>query len=520
MPRNATTLSVHLFIHGMCMINRLHLSRFLMLGTILLITGFLCYWLTQLYKTEYNTLQRKTDLLLKEAVQQMQAEKMKNLRLPFYDSAQYLAGDRGKLALRIPSGKNPALDSFLKHRSQAGPGFKMRFHEHDDFPPPPPLINMAIARLIDSLSDNTKTHASGKDSHDVKKLLLTLKEMDDSIPLKKLEPHYRQLLEHDHIHLSFNLHTTSIPNRRAAIDSIPAAGAGFSTRFAMSGFNAPWAYYAVFQHPFSYIAKQLFQPFLFSLLLVGITTVSFIFLYRNMLVQRRLADMKNEFISNITHELKTPVATVNVAIEALRSFNALENTKRTKEYLDISAVELQRLNLLIDKVLRLSMFESKAVALQPEMINMALLVKEVIAGMKLQLEKAGATVQFTCRDVHPMVLADKMHMTSVVYNLLDNAIKYSRYHPVININLVRQPAFLVLGVTDNGIGIPAVYTKKIFEKFFRIPYDDRHQTRGYGLGLSYVAHIVTLHKGDVSVISEQGKGSTFTIKLPLHNERH
>ena len=500
------------------MINRLHLSRLLMSATILLIAGFLCYWLTQLYKTEYNTLQRKTDLLLKEAVQQVQADRMKGLPLPFNDSA--VPGKR-RIAFALSTGKEGDLDSLLKQRASAGGGggFRMHFHERDDFPPPP-VINMAIARMIDSLSDNSKTHA-GKDSQDVKKLLDALKKIDDSIPLRKLEPRYLHLLQHDHIALDFILKRTTLHNRRTAMDSVPQiAGAGLTTRFAMSGFNAPWAYYAVFKNPFGYIAKQLLQPFLFSLMLLSITTVSFIFLYRNMQTQRRLADVKNEFISNITHELKTPVATVGVAIEALRNFNVLEDAERTREYLDISAVELQRLNLLIDKVLRLSMFENKAVALQLAPVDLIALVQEVLAGMKLQLEKVNASVHVKCSDDLPAVHADKMHLTSVVYNLLDNAIKYSPEHPVIDINLFKQQGLVYLEVADNGIGIPSVYTQKIFEKFFRIPYNDRHQTRGYGLGLSYVAHIIGLHNGSVTVTSEEGKGSTFTVKLPLDNEQH
>ncbi|RXK83847.1 sensor histidine kinase [Filimonas effusa] len=496
------------------MINRLYLSRLLMSATLLLIAGFLCYWLTQQYKTEYNTLQRKTDLLLREAVQQVQAERMKGLHLSFNDSA---APGKRRIAFAISTGKEAGLDSLLKQRTSAGGNFRMHFHERDDLPPPP-VINMAIAHMIDSLSENSKSHG-GRDSQDVKKLLEALKKVDDSIPLRKLEPRYLHLLQQDHIGLGFILKRTTLHNRRAAMDSVPQiTGAGLVTRFAMSGFNAPWAYYAVFDNPFPYIAKQLLQPFLFSLLLLGITTVSFIFLYRNMLVQRRLADMKNEFISNITHELKTPVATVNVAIEALRNFNVLEDTERTREYLDISAVELQRLNLLIDKVLRLSMFENRAVALQPAPVDMATLVHDVLTGMKLQLEKANASVQVKCSDDLPAVYADKMHLTSVVYNLLDNAIKYSPGHPVINISLFKQQDSVYLEVADNGIGIAPVYTQKIFEKFFRIPYNDRHQTRGYGLGLSYVAHIISLHKGSVTVTSEEGKGSTFTVKLPLDHE--
>ena len=129
------------------------------------------------------------------------------------------------------------------------------------------------------------------------------------------------------------------------------------------------------------------QPILFSILLLGITLLSFVLLYRNLLKQRKLAALKNEFISNITHELKTPIATVGVAIEALKNFNAMDNPERTREYLDISTNELQRLSLLVDKVLKLSMFEKKEMELKYEVVNLQSIAQEVITSFKLQLEK-------------------------------------------------------------------------------------------------------------------------------------
>jgi two-component system phosphate regulon sensor histidine kinase PhoR len=300
------------------------------------------------------------------------------------------------------------------------------------------------------------------------------------------------------------------------MDSVPVKNK-LATRFAIAGFDVPVGYYAVFEQPFLYISKKLLVPCCVSLLLIGFTIVSFGFIYRNLLMQRRLADMKNEFISNITHELKTPVATVHVAIEALRNFNALEDKARTKEYLDISAIELQRLSLLIDKVLRLSMFESHKVVLQVDRINFIEMVQEVLASMRLQLDKSKAAVELTTAVPVIYVEADRLHITSVIYNLLDNALKYSSGHPIIGIHMEQDSHAAIFSITDNGIGIPAIYNHKIFEKFFRVPHNDRHDTKGYGLGLSYVAHIIKLHKGSVTVESEEGKGSTFIIKLPLQH---
>ena len=226
--------------------------------------------------------------------------------------------------------------------------------------------------------------------------------------------------------------------------------------------------------------------------------------------------MKNEFISNITHELKTPIATVGVAIEALRNFGASQNPEKTKEYLEISAAELQRLGLLVDKVLKLSMFENKTVELKKEMFDMRQLVNEIMQIMKLQFEKCQAKVNVKIVGDNFMIEADRLHITSVLYNLLDNALKYSNENPVIELQLSSLPGnILEIKVRDNGRGIAKEYQSRVFEKFFRVPDFNRHNIKGYGLGLSYVKEIVTSHMGYIVVESESGKGSTFTIKLPM-----
>jgi two-component system phosphate regulon sensor histidine kinase PhoR len=266
----------------------------------------------------------------------------------------------------------------------------------------------------------------------------------------------------------------------------------------------------------SYLLQRIAQPILFSFLLLGITLLSFIMLYRNILRQRRLADQKNEFISNITHELKTPLATVGVAIEALRNFNAIDNPAKTKEYLDISLNELQRLNLLVDKVLKLSMFEKKEIELRPEMVNMAGVIEEVTTSLKLQFEKYQAVINIHTNG-DTTVTGDRLHLLSIIFNLLDNALKYSNKNPIINISCVSNQSTVTITVSDNGIGIPVIYTKKVFEKFFRVPQGDTHNAKGYGLGLSYVAQVVEKHNGTIKALSNGSSGASFIICLPKSN---
>lgn len=285
--------------------------------------------------------------------------------------------------------------------------------------------------------------------------------------------------------------------------------------------DRPFVFSGAYQNMFTlslgnntgYLLNNIKLPILFSFFLVGVTVLSFLLLYRNWKKQKRLTEIKNEFISNITHELKTPIATVGVAMEALSNFNALNNPERAKEYIDISKQELNRLSLLVDKVLKLSMFEKKEMELQQTTVNLQAITEEVIGSMRLQIEKRKATCQLTTSG-NTTVKGDKMHLLSVVYNLLDNALKYSTDAPNIQLQLQEQDNAVTLQVTDNGIGITPEYTDKIFEKFFRVPHGDTHTTKGYGLGLSYVWQVVQKHGGNIRVISIPGQGTTFTISLP------
>ncbi len=218
----------------------------------------------------------------------------------------------------------------------------------------------------------------------------------------------------------------------------------------------------------------------------------------------------------MTHELKTPITTVGVAIEAMKSFDALKNPEQTKEYLDISKNELNRLSFLVDKVLKMAAFEQKEPILTLETFDMAELAQQVIDSMKLQFEKFNATVDFDKNGDDFNINADKTHITSVIYNLMDNALKYGGEKPVIRLEL-QSPFYdyVRVSVSDKGKGIPPQYLDKIFDKFFRIPTGDVHNTKGHGLGLSYVASVIKQHGGKINVESEEGQGSRFSVFLPL-----
>jgi two-component system phosphate regulon sensor histidine kinase PhoR len=338
------------------------------------------------------------------------------------------------------------------------------------------------------------------------RLLAGVDSLHDSLRIKEIEVKFKKRIKDDQVEVPFTI---------LRIDSSPSKQKQPFNEVRL-GFTKPITYKLQLGNTFRYLLGKLTWPVIFSIFIIAVTIVSFVLLYKNVLKQQRLVAMKNDFISNITHELKTPIATVGVAIEALRNFGAAQSPERTKEYLDISASELQRLGLLVDKVLKVSMLESNKIELKKENFDIRQLVEEVVNIMKPQLEKQNAILTIETHGDLFIIEADRLHITSVIYNLIDNALKYSKENPEINITISSLPNDIIeLKIKDNGIGIPKEYRFKVFDKFFRVPSGDTHNVKGYGLGLSYVREILFAHMGFITVDSEPGKGSVFTIKIPF-----
>jgi two-component system, OmpR family, phosphate regulon sensor histidine kinase PhoR len=484
----------------------------LMVLTILVITGFQAYWLKTNYDKENRQLSFRTNVAFRETIRELQAKKF-----DFGNDINDSLPTRKKMKIEIegfPDGPPP-----------------MRMRQKENFVN---LVNVLRQKTkpltTDSNSkkekiiiamDQTNSFITGDSTHKEFKfnmkanhrmdegfvqLLYGADSLQDSLRVKEIDSAYVMTLKEESIQVPFSI------NRLDTFIESEITGHEFNKMTV--GFAHPVTYELNVGNRFAYNMKKMLSPILFSLFLVGVTILSFVLLYRNMLKQKRLTALKNDFISNITHELKTPIATVGVAIEALQNFNAINDPIRTKEYLDISQNELQRLSLLVDKVLKLSMFENKEVQLKYESFNVKNIIDEVTGSMKLQMEKQGAQCEVLTEGNDFTIAADKLHITSVVYNLVDNALKYSPGSSLIKILLKDDGDRITLSVADNGIGIAQEYKDKVFDKFFRVPAGDTHNVKGYGLGLSYVAYIVEKHNGKIKVESEPGKGSVFSITLP------
>jgi two-component system phosphate regulon sensor histidine kinase PhoR len=333
----------------------------------------------------------------------------------------------------------------------------------------------------------------------------------DSLRKDSIAYHFSRVLSHSGISLPFNVHfiRTSAPGRPNA----PASSKG--TLMSEIVPFTPVAHYAVsFPRVNSFFLTAIAPQILFSVFLTLLTAGSFYLMYRSVTTQKKLMEMKNDFISNMTHELKTPVSTVSVALEAMERFHGLDDPKKASEYLSMAQHELKRLVFMTDKILETASFENKDPEMELHLIDFQALVTDVIKSMKPIFDKRNVHLLFESKGSDFCLKGSRAHLLTVLYNLFDNAIKYSPESSSIVVDLEDKEDVILFTIRDEGIGIPAIYHKKIFEKFFRVPTGDVHNAKGYGLGLSYVARVVERHTGEIKVASEPGKGSRFTITLP------
>lgn len=270
---------------------------------------------------------------------------------------------------------------------------------------------------------------------------------------------------------------------------------------------------ATFQTPYGYLFGKLLWILVSSLVLLLLICWSFLYMLSTILKQKRWSDIKNDFISNMTHELKTPIATVSAAIEALQHFRGMEDKSKAQSYLDISQHELQRLSHLVEKVLHISIEENEEMALHREKVNVRELIGTILASHELKAEKE-VHFDFTCTPENLTLEVDRLHFSNAINNLIDNAIKYSYRKVHIRIEAGKKDDHCFISLRDDGIGIAAHYQALIFDKFFRVPTGDLHNIKGFGLGLSYVKKVVEKHGGTIQLKSEPGKGSRFIITLP------
>jgi two-component system phosphate regulon sensor histidine kinase PhoR len=470
----------------------------LMILTIAGLVSFQVYWMRTLYAQEWAELRKETDVAFRDVFYRLQMQQLRKDSL-------FIRHDLPP-NLFLFNLVDSLRERILVDSSGGAPGRNL----------PPGKHKMTISiEEFDHDTGDERVHGRifSVDTGGPHRLPDVRSRIGSEPPLSiaQIDTSYRMELAKNHIAIPFRIERIELPASRS---DRPVSADKLQTNFLYVGLSKDYAYQATFGSPVSYILGRMRWPIIIGLFLTGLTAIAFVVLYRSLRQQRRLAQYKNDFISNMTHELKTPISTIKVAVEALRNFDALDDPKRTREYLEISEIELHRLSMLVDKVLRLSEFENKEVEFQLTVFDLREVAAEVMTAMRLPFEKAGAVVHLAPGDGRYEIRGDRSHLSSVVSNLLDNALKYSGEDPVITVRVWREDGKVMLSVMDNGIGIPAAYQRRIFDKFFRVPSGDHHNIKGYGLGLKYVSEVIHIHRGVIGVESKEGKGSTFIVQLP------
>lgn len=253
---------------------------------------------------------------------------------------------------------------------------------------------------------------------------------------------------------------------------------------------------------------------LFSLIILITFALSIFFIIR----QKRISEMKSDFINNMTHEFKTPIATISLAADTINNPRVIKDEGRVRQFISMIKKENARMNKQVENILQISSLERRDMEFSFSELDMHSVIKRSIETIEIQVEGRKGNIFFYAEAEDPLVYGDREHLTNLVHNLLDNANKYSVSEPEITVSTTNRNGNFILSVSDKGIGMSKTVQSKIFDRFYRQSGGNIHNVKGFGLGLSYVKAIVDAHNGDIKVFSETGKGTTFEVSLPQKEE--
>ena len=332
-------------------------------------------------------------------------------------------------------------------------------------------------------------------------------------------------LSKQNIHFKYNyyltllhpgsLHHANLINAEASIDSL---GPAYKVNLSPSNrFVDPEYLIVRFPNQNKDVFKEMWPFIITSIIVIAILIFSFYYIMANNLKQKKLSIIKNDFISNMTHEFKTPISTISLASEMLGDGSIAQTPEKQQRYLKMIRDENKRLSVLVESILQTSILDKGEFILKLSEVDVHEIINSAINNTQLLIDQRQGTIQTQLNAKKFKLQADRVHLTNIIFNLIDNAIKYSKGVPEIRISTTNTAEGIMIKVKDNGLGISKENQRKIFDKFYRVPTGNVHNVKGFGLGLSYVLAVILKHKGTISVDSELGKGSTFNVHLPFDN---
>ncbi len=267
----------------------------------------------------------------------------------------------------------------------------------------------------------------------------------------------------------------------------------------------------------SYLLKTMWMMLGVSLMIILILVVAFYYTIATISKQKKLSVIKNDFISNMTHEFKTPISTISLAAEMLNDDSVTKTPEKQQRFVKMIRDENKRLSILVESILQTSILDKGEFKLKRSDLDVHEIINQAIQNTQLLIDQRQGNITKQLGATNCLINADRVHLTNIIFNLIDNAIKYTKESPNILISTKDTLEGIEICVKDNGIGISKENQRKIFDKFYRVPTGNVHNVKGFGLGLSYVLAVVQKHNGTINVESEIGKGSTFKIVMPYKN---
>jgi two-component system, OmpR family, phosphate regulon sensor histidine kinase PhoR len=268
-------------------------------------------------------------------------------------------------------------------------------------------------------------------------------------------------------------------------------------------------------HKGAMILKEMFWFIIGAILFTIIITTAFFITVRTLLRQKKVSEIKNDFINNMTHEFKTPLATISLAVDALKNEKVINDKEKTSYFTGIIKEENKRMNKQVETILQAALLDKQEVQLNLKKLSAHELINAALNNITLQIEEKGGKLEINKAAEKDLIMADEVHFTNLINNLLDNAVKYSNQNPVVKLSTQNTGKQIRIKIEDNGIGMNKETLNRIFEKFYRAHTGNVHNVKGFGLGLSYVKTMVDAHKGTIKAESTPGKGSSFIVTIPL-----
>ena len=355
-------------------------------------------------------------------------------------------------------------------------------------------------------------------------LLSKERKLENRIDKRQLETLLNSSLKNQGIDIGFNYGVVDAAQHKVVLtnttdDNSQLVHSDFRTNLFTRDIIPTGDYLSIyFPDQETFLIGKIWFPLVSSILLVLVIISVFGYAIYTILQQKKISEIKNDFINNMTHEFKTPISTVSLACEALQDEDVKKNDTFLQRYISIINAENKRLGLQVEKVLQMATLEKKDFKLKLEEMDIHEVIDTAISNIIIQIEKRNGYIHKDLAAKNNVVFADEVHLTNIIYNLLDNANKYSREKPEISIATKNVSDGLVVQIADKGIGMSKEVQEKIFEKFYREPTGNLHDVKGFGLGLTYVKTILDALGGTISVKSELAKGSTFEIYLPQNGK--